>query len=231
MPEELDGDPTPSASQPAPAAAAAPASIGLPADLVRNSPEFLALQAQNRELARKAGTAEAAIAAARAEAENIRQAAEAERARALNEQLASTLGEDGLAFWQRFADLSSTDPLAAARELQAYRGGAQSPAPGTATTSPTQGQQQTGAAMPANGTGARPPIASSMHADLPLGSIAPQDSDADLMAALDARFNEIAERNNNVSTRNRVTAKEREEGIMAHFTKGVITKLRESGAR
>ena len=85
--------------------------------------------------------------------------------------------------------------------------------------------------MPAQGNGAPAPISSSLFADTPLGSLAPQDSDEAVIAALDKRIAEITDRNLNPMTRNRVTTREREEGIMAVFAKGVVKTLAGRGSR
>lgn len=200
--------------------AVAPVDTSLSADLVRNSPEFRALQEQNRILARKAGTADAAIAAARAEAESIRQAAEAERNAALAQTLRSTLGDDGLAFWNQLSELSATDPVAAAKALADWRVSGQTPPaqPQTPPATAPAGQQQAAPQAPA-------PLSSSLHADTPLGSATPQESDEETIAAFDKKIHDLTERNFDPMTRNRVTTKERDEGIMAVFAKGVVGQI------
>lgn len=211
-------------------AAPPPPSLTLTPDMVRNSPEFRALAEQNRTLARQKGDAEAAAAAARQAAEEARQAAEAQQRQALDSQLRQTLGEEGLAFWSEFAELSSTDPVAAAQKLAEFRSsGVQSPPPATGE----QGQPQPagGTAVPAQGTGAPPPATSGLHADSPLGSIPPQDSDEAVIRAFDQKIEDITKRNLDPTTRNRVTERERTDGIMALFAKGVVTELKKrSGA-
>lgn len=199
-------------------AAAAPASITLSSDLVRNSPEFRALQEQNRILARKSGTADAAVAAARAEAEQIRQVAEAERNAALAQTLRSTLGDDGLAFWNQLSDVSATDPVAAAKLLAEWRSGGQTPVPAAQTPAAPAPEGRSQMAAPA-------PQSSGLHADSPLGSSTPQESDEQTIAALDAKIEALTDRNLNPTTRSRVTIKERDEGIMAVFAKGVVSQL------
>jgi len=200
---------------------AAPADTTLPADLVRNSPEFRALQEQNRILARKAGSADAAIAAARAEAESVRQAAEAERNAALAQTLRTKLGDDGLAFWNQLSEMSATDPLAAADLLAEWRTGGQTPgaaAPKPPAPVPQEGQQQMTPQAPA-------PMPSGLHADSPLGSTTPQESDEETIAAFDKKITDLTTRNYDPLTRNRVTTKERDEGIMAVFAKGVVGQI------
>lgn len=223
----LDGnDLTPPGDEaPAPAAMtvtppAAPADVSLTPDLVRNSPEFRALQEQNRILARKAGSAEAAIAAARAEAEQIRQAAEAERNAALAQQLRSTLGDDGLAFWNQLSELSATDPMAAAKALAEWRQGGQT-VPAAAQTPAVPAPQEKQQVTPQ----APAPLPSTLHADAPLGSPSAQESDEETIQAFDKRIADLHERNYDPMTRNRVTTKERDEGIMAVFAKGVMSQL------
>jgi hypothetical protein len=201
--------------------AVTPADTTLSPDLVRNSPEFRALQEQNRILARKAGTADAAIAAARSEAESIRQAAEAERSAALAQTLRSTLGDDGLAFWNQLSEVSANDPVAAATLLAEWRAGGQTPVAATqkpAASAPQEGQQQMTPQAPA-------PLPSGLHADAPLGSSTPQESDEETVAAFDKKIHDLTERNYDPLTRNRVTTKERDEGIMAVFAKGVVGQI------
>lgn len=233
MDDEVDQDLTPPgepaapppAAPAAPAASVAPANVSLSSDLVRNSPEFRALQEQNRTLARKAGTADAAIAAARQEAEQIRQAAEAERNAALAQGLQATLGDEGLAFWNRLSELSATDPLAAAKALADWRAGGQTAAPpATPPAEPAaqQGQQR----MEPQGT-----LPTGLHADAPLGANGPQESNEQTIAAFDTKIAELTARNQDPMTRNRVTTKERDEGIMAVFAKGVIQTLAGRGRR
>lgn len=200
--------------------AVAPVDTTLSADLVRNSPEFRALQEQNRILARKAGTADAAIAAARAEAEGIRQAAEAERNAALAQTLRTKLGDDGLAFWNQLSEVSANDPVAAATLLAEWRTGGQTPVAAAQTPAApvAQGQQQAAPQAPA-------PMSSGLHADAPLGSSIPQESDEQTIEAFDKRIHDLTERNYDPLTRNRVTTKERDEGIMAVFAKGVVGQI------
>lgn len=201
--------------------AVAPVDTTLSADLVRNSPEFRALQEQNRILARRAGTADAAIAAARGEAESIRQAAEAERNAALAQTLRSTLGDDGLAFWNQLSEVSANDPVAAATLLAEWRAGGQTPVAAAQTPAvpvPQEGQRQMTPQAPA-------PLASGLHADAPLGSSTPQESDEQTIAAFDKKIADLHERNFDPLTRNRVTTKERDEGIMAVFARGVVGQI------
>ncbi len=216
---------TPPGQRQAPPAAPPPPTLTLTPDMVRNSPEYRQLMEQNRTLARQKGDAETAAAAARADAEVARQAAEAQQRAALDTQLRETLGEEGIAFWSEFAELSSTDPVAAARRLAEFRSsGAQSAQPGNGgqgQPSPTQGART----VPAQGTGAPPPASSALGADAPLGSIPAADSDEQTIAALDETINRLIERNQSPLTRNRVTDRERNEGIMAIFAKGVVKEM------
>lgn len=225
-----DGDDDAPAGEPAgtPPVIAAPATTTLPPDSVRNSPEYLALMEQNRTLARQAGSDRAAAAQARQDAEAARLAAEAQQRDAVAQEIRGILGEDGEAVWREVAELSSTDPVAAARRLAEFRGSAQS-APGADPDADVDPQQTGEPAVPAQGTGAPstpPPMGSSLHADSPLGSVAQTDSDDAAIAALDKRFNDLAERAQHPLSQNRLTEKERQEGIMAHFAKGVVTKLK-----
>lgn len=228
--QPLEGDPPEGAPPPASAASVPPPAVSLPPDAIRNSPEYRQLMQQNRTLARQAGDSNAALAAARTEAEASRQAAEAQKMQAQSEQVRSILGDEGVAVWQQFADLSQTDPVAAAKVLADWKV-AQSRVP---VGAPAAGTPPAGATtMPAQGYGAPPPISSGLLADSPLGSIPPQESDEAVIAALDTKFAEVAKRAQDPLTRNRVTDKERNEGIMAHFAAGVVKGLsaRRAGSR
>jgi hypothetical protein len=226
IPPDDGDDDAPADPPPAPPVVApAPASLALTADLVRNSPEYRELANQNRILARQKGDAEAAVAVARGEAETARQAAEAERSTAVARQVEEVLGPDGVAVWNQFSELSSTDPVAAAQLLADFRASGQTAAPASPAVPEPPAAQEGLSDVPAQGSGAPstpPPLESGLHADTPLGTVAPQDTDQALVTALEKRRDEIAARAQDPMTRNRVTERERQEGIMAHFAAGVV---------
>lgn len=193
--------------------------LSMTSDAVRNSPEFQALAKQNRLLARQKGTAEAAAVAARSEAETARQAAEAERNAALVQQLTATLGADGIAAYNEIAELSATDPVAAAVRLAEFAkaGAGQTPpaqAPG-ATVTPAA---QAGEGTVANAAQAQTPPPPSQGADggQPLGMASTGEDQNAIIASLEKTYSDVVVRNQNFATRNRVTMKDRAAAMIAY---------------
>lgn len=193
--------------------------LTLPADLIRNSPEYRELQRQVREGARATGRATAEAATARAEAESVRQAAEAQRQAVLAEQMAAILGDEGVDAFNAIADLSAVDPVEAARKFRELVANsaqnAVAPAPVGGTPVPEQ-QQQT-----------PPPPNAGLSGDAPLGqSTLGTDWDSITKDATD-RYAAIVTRNQDPITRARVTDRERGEGFMswlaASYVKGMKT--------
>jgi hypothetical protein len=212
-PEILDPEVDPTLeTDPAPAGA----SGALSPDAVRNSPEYKELARQNRALARQAGTASAAEQRARSEAERVRAAAEAESEAALALELQTSLGEDGVAAFNEIAELSATDPRAAARKMAALiaEARAQNPAAGAATS---------GQPAPAPEGNVPPaPTPRGMDAGAPLVPPATTDPDLATADALEARYAAVVARNTNPATRNRVTMKERAEGLISYLGASVL---------
>lgn len=193
-------------------------SLHLTPEAVRNSPEFKALEKQNRQLARQKGTAETAAAAARTEAENVRQAAEAERQAVLSQQLISTLGESGIAAYTEIAELSATDPVAAAQRLKALmESAAQSAAP-KAPEAPTTTSEGTESNV-ANATSQRtpPPPSHGLDGGTPLSQGSTGEDQATVIAGLEKTYADVVARNQNFSQRNRVTMKDRANGFISYL--------------
>lgn len=181
---------------------------------IRNSPEFRELVKQNRSLSRAVGTAARREATVRGELETVRQAAEAERAAQLEQRVQGILGSDGVAAWDEIAELSATDPVAAAvriSELIAAKG--QTPA----EVIPPTGQPP---ATPAAGSAAvpaqtPPPPSGRVDGSAPIGvaSIG-EDIDA-VIAQAEADYQAVVKRNTDPVSMNRVTMRERGKGFMS----------------
>jgi hypothetical protein len=187
---------------------------------VRNSPEFQAVEKKLRTTARQLGRSQAAEARARTAAETARQTAEVERQAALEAQLVDILGADGIATYQEIADLGATDPVAAARrfaELMAK--GAQSAGQGAPDPNAPPAPPAGGAPVPAQ---TPPPPSGGVDGNAPLITAQGEDIAA-LTATLDKQFNDVVERNQNTTTRNRVTMRER-AGAMIGFLGSAYVK-------
>lgn len=201
--------------QEAPQQATAPAPSLPAADAVRNSPEYQELARQNRALARQAGAAQKAAADARAEAERARQAAEAERATALESEVRSVLGDEGVAAWAEIAELSATDQVAAAKRFAELMQSAQSRQPEAstpATAAPTTQEAQV----------TTPQTSRSVDASVPLTQGTTQPNDAQIIEELERNVAETGARVQDPTTRNRVSLVQRSGAIMAHLMAGYM---------
>lgn len=195
-------------------AAGAPDLSRSPAD-VRKSPEFIALAKENRKLARRAGTAETAAAAARAEAETARQAAEAQQQAALEADIMQALGEEGVAFWDEFSQLSVSDPRAAARRL------AEALSTARAQNPAGEGNGEGDGGAPAGGdegvpAQTPPPPSRGVDGSAPLGAAASGEDIAQVIAGLETTYQGVVERIQDPVTRNRVTMRDRAAGFIAY---------------
>lgn len=196
--------------------------VSLSADLIRNSPEYRELQNQNRILARQRGDVERQLAAQRTAAEQAAQAAEAQRVAAQEDRVRAILGDDGVAVWDRFADLSTTDPVGAAEYLaEQLKGRAQSapPAAGEPVTPPAGGTAVTQPGTPA------PTGLSRAVGDAPLAGAA--DDTEQVIAGLEKTYADTVERNLDPAQRNRVTARDRANAFIAFVGASYL----KSGAR
>ncbi len=192
----------------------------MPADVIRNSPEYLTLQSQNRALARERGSHQAEVARLRAELEAQRQAAEASRAAAELAQVSSILGDDGVAAWSEIAALSQTDQVAAARrfaELMRAAAGAQSA--GTAPAPPPGAPPASGGAPVTTPQGGQtpPPPMPSVEASAPLGQAGTLDDYESIAADLEGRYNERVKEMQDPLTRNRVGMKGIADGLISYL--------------
>ncbi len=232
MPEgtTIEGQTTGTPGTEPPAAAPEGASLTLSADLVRNSPEYRALQRQMREQAREQGRILADATKAREEAEAARQVAETARQQALAEQLEGLLGADGVTAFNEIAELSESDPVEAARKFREFAasvGQTPPPAPGTgeppaATGAPTVPEQQQSANEPP------PPPGTGVSGDAPLGQQPGIDWDG-IVANETKRYAETVARNQDPITRNRVTEKERGGAFMAWLAASYVKGLKQLG--
>jgi len=175
---------------------------------VKATPEYIALQEQNRTLARQAGTARAEAARLEAERQTQSAAAEAERVALIQQEMMSALGDKSGDFAE-YAQLLNTDPVAAAKKFAAMTT-AQSPIVPDASnaTSPMEGgevpieeqRQQMQSQRPV----APQPPQRGVSASTPLGQTQQQSQD-DRLAALDSEVGKVVEANQGLSTRARVT--------------------------
>jgi hypothetical protein len=197
------------------------AALGLTPEHVRNTPEYRELARQNRILARQAGDAAAQAAKAREAAEAAAQAAEAERMTAQETRIRDILGDEGVAMWDQFADLSNTDPVAAAELLAQFTAArAQSPSGGATPEAEAGGGTQ----VPTNTTPTTG-LSRAVSGDTPLGGV--QDDTTQLIEQLEKRYTDTVDRNLTPATRNRVTAKERAAAMIAFLGAAYL----KSGAR
>lgn len=213
----------------------APPVLTLPADAVRNSPEYQELQRQRREDARERGRIEAEAAQIRADAERQLQAAEAVRQQALAEQLQTVLGEDGMAAFNELAELSSTDPVAAGKRFKELMGGspAQSdgtihPLPGAEQSQEGEGEQQV-SQQQQSASQTPPPPGTGVSGDAPLGQGQIGTDWDEIATGLDGTYAETVKRNQDPVTRARVTDKERGGALMAWLGSAYIRGMKGRG--
>lgn len=204
----------PEGNQP-PAAPAAPATQATrlsPAD-VRATPEYQAQVSAARREARLKGEAEARETQLRSELEETRAAAEAQAREAQAAQIASVLGADGVARWNEIAELQATDPVGAAQKFAAF--GVEMGQTHAART----------AAAAQGGAPAKPPAAplpsGGVGAGAPIGQATTGTTWDEIADAAEGKFDEIAARQQGPLTeRNRVTGRDRAEGMMSHLVGG-----------
>lgn len=189
--------------------------LSLTPDAIRNSPEFRALERDNRKLARQAGDANKAAAAAREAAEEARQAAEAQQQAALEADIMSALGEDGVAVWSELADLSASDPRAAARRFAEVMaaGRVQSPPEGD----PAAGGDDAAAGGEGVPAQTPPPPSRGVDGGQPLGAAAAGEDPQAIIAGLEKGFVDVVDRVQDPITRNRVTMRERAGAMMNYL--------------
>lgn len=228
MPPEAEPQPTgdsPATDSPATGAAVAAtlatAPVAMtdapPAEAVRNSPEYQALQEQLRQTARQSGSYRAEAERLRSQQEAQRQAAEAERLQATQQAMQEALGEKAQDFGQ-FAQLLQSDPVAAAKRY-AEMTEAQTlvmPAAAPAQAAPTAGGSQ----VP---TAPQPP-SMGVSASAPLGQTHQQTQD-ERIASLDEEVGKVVKANQNLSTRARVTDRVRAVAMGQFVRRSYIEKM------
>lgn len=208
----------PSQGDPPPAPPSGPLDgLSLTPELIRATPEYQALQAQNRELARDAGAARSQAAEARQQAELARQTAEAQRAAAQVAEIERTLGTDGVAAWTEFSELSATDPVAAARKWHEFTTRrAQSLAAAGSSTPPAAGSPPATPPPPASSAPPPPPAAG---LEQPLGQpVVGEDWNAIANEAEQA-YKDVAKRN---LSHGRVTMRDRAGAFMSFIAASSI---------
>lgn len=223
--DELDETPETPPPAPSGAPAAPPVSTALSIEAVRNSPEYREQAKAARTAARKAGTVEVENARLRTELEATRTAAEAQARESQAEQVRAILGDDGVATWEAIAELSTTDPVAAARQFADFGARlAQSqqppPAPdGSAPTLPAGGAPVPPAPLPNQG----------VSASAPLGQSGTDNSYEQIANEAEARYQDVVKVvQGPLSGRNRITGKIRQGAIMDFLVSSVARTV---GAR
>lgn len=188
-----------------------PAPVDVPPDYIRNSPEYQALLRQNRQLARESGRYKTEAQKARERAESLRLAAEATKQASVEQEIETILGEEGVAFWSEFAELSQSDPREAARRLAAFRqqAAAQSPVEPATTLRPAAAERDEEVAQ------MTAPVSPRAVGDAPLGQRT--DDTTQLITSLEEEYNTVVRRNLDPATRNRVTMKDRANGLIAYL--------------
>lgn len=188
---EPGGDDPTQAGATAVAAPPAPV-VSLTPEQVRSSPEYQALLAQNRTLARQSGDARAAAEAARIAAEETRLAAEATQQAVTEQQVREILGEDGVTAWNAISEQAQTDPVGAARRFRELMttAGAQSAAaiepPAAPPAAPPAGEGTPPVDTPPAGAPPR-----GVDADAPLTPVPGQEL-VELQNSLTKRFDDTA---------------------------------------
>lgn len=203
----------------APAAPAAPPVLTLTPDQVRSTPEYRALELRHRQLGREKGEVETSFATFRTEAENTRQAAEAERRTALERQLRDSIGEDGVAAYQEIAELSQSDPMAAAMRVAELMGQSKGqtptvPAAAAAATTTTEGEQ---VGSQANASATPPPPSSGVDGGAPLGQASTGEDMGQIVRDLEKGFSDVVTRNQDMRSRNRVTMRDRATAMIGYL--------------
>lgn len=183
--------------------------IAQASDTVKNSPEFKAVEKAARKTARNAGKVARDAYISRVAAETDRQAAEALSRAAQDDSIRSLLGEDGVAAWANIAELSETDPVAAATAMRDF--GLQ-----LAQSQAAAGAAEAGTTPPEGGTVPGTPPLPGGTVD-PNASLAPPPTDEldQLITQLDGTYAAAVERNQDPLTRNRVGMRERSQAFIA----------------
>jgi hypothetical protein len=207
-----------------PQAPAAPASVAASPEAVRNSPEFRALRTKLRNEARERGRIEQQLASER----EARAAAEADRMAEQESEIRDVLGDDGVDAWNRISELSVSDPLAAAREMRRFAETLAQSQPPEAPPPVSAPPQEGGVAVQ---TRAPLPPARGVGAGVPLGQSGSDNSWAAIKTDAESRFGELVEKNQNPATRNRMTMRDRAEGVITYLAGSIAGHMIEREAR
>ena len=182
---------------------------------VRNTPEYKELAKVARRQARELGRSNSALAAARGQAEADRLAAEAQRQAALESTIADVLGEDGVDAFNELAELSSSNPVEAARRFKSLMAGAQSAPAGEPPATPPANDPE--AIVDQATSNAVPPPPGAVDGSAPLQAPNADDDLSSITDPLDKRYTDTVERNLTPSTRNRVTMRERADALIGYL--------------
>lgn len=217
MPEDQQGGST--ATTAAGDAVAPAVAAALSPEQIRSTPEFRALEEQNRTLARQAGAARAEVERQRQAAEQARQAAEAQRVADQAASIAAVLDDRGRAAWDEIATLSQTDPVAAARKFAELTKAqaAQSAAPNADATTTAQASAtgETTVAGPASTESTPPPPPSGVSGAAPLTPASTDDDVPAIIESLTKTYGETVARVQDPVTRNRVTMRDRGDAFIS----------------
>jgi len=186
------------------------ASTLMPPDFVRNSPEYRELQRQNRMLARQKGSMEAEVATYRQQAEQAREEAAAAEAAARENQIRAVLGDEGVAAWAEIAELSESDPIAAARKFAEIMGSKPTAAPpAAAPEEATVAPEQTTAPAP-------PAPPRGLDAAAPLSQTSTAEDYEATANRLEAEYQKVVEQVQNPLTRNRVRLRDQASAFISY---------------
>jgi hypothetical protein len=206
----------------------APASVAASPAEVRNSPEYRALRSKLRNEARARGRIEQQLASER----EARAVAEADRAAEQEDEIRRILGDAGVEAWNRISDLSTSDPVAAARAMADFGRTLAQSQPDLAPVPQAEPPPVNGGTTvaPTNGT-APPPPSMGVGAGVPLGVQGSDNSWSAIRADAEKRFAELVEKNRNPVTRNRMTMRDRADGIITYVAGAVAGAMEERAAR
>lgn len=205
--------------------------LTLTPDAVRNSPEYKALQRRLREEARARGRLENELGTVRTQSAEALQAAEAQRQQAIADQIATVLGEDGVDAFNEIADLSASDPVAAARRFRELASTyAQSGGDTAALADAVQTSAGEGAPVTGQQQQTPPPVpGQTISGDAPLGQSSTGIDWDGIITDESARYAKVVERNQDPITRARVTDRERGDGLMAWLAASYIKGMKSLG--
>lgn len=207
-----------------------PVDVSRSAADVKASPEYRAQQKELRKAARQAGSAQAELARLREEVAAREAAAEAERQALQDAKIREVLGEEGVDLWSDLAELSASDPVQAAiklRDLMLQKQEAAAEAEAAGGEAETTEQEEQVEQKPLSQVASPPAPPGGVAANAPLQARPNTFSYDEGIAKAQKVFDEIAERNQNPVTRNRVTMRDRAAGIMAYMEGAYLKHFRD----